>query len=267
MLEHMAHARDCLTTVALLTLVTLGVSACAAEPAGVPPVTETIPEPAEELPAPEPEPEPAPEPEPEFNMHQHSLDDPNSIWVVVNKRRPLNPLDYAPADLVFPEGIANRNGQPLRAEAADAAVRMLEAAQAEGVWFQLGSAYRDYARQDSLYHGYIARDGQAAADTYSARPGHSEHQTGLTADFDDGGSCYLLWCFADTEAGMWLEAHAHEFGWILRYPEGYDHITGYTFEPWHFRYVGIELATEMREQGVLTLEEFFGLGPAPDYAG
>lgn len=185
--------------------------------------------------------------------------------MVVNKLRPFDPLTFEPADLVMPEGLSNRNGQPLRQVAADAAVRMLEAAEADGVWFQLGSGYRDYARQEYLYTSYIARDGQAEADTYSARPGHSEHQTGLVADFEDGGSCTLSWCFADTAAGLWLAEHSAEFGWVLRYPEGSEHITGYMFEPWHFRYVGEDLAREMRDSGIATLEEFFELAPAPNY--
>lgn len=194
-----------------------------------------------------------------------SIDDPRSVWVVVNKRRPLDPLGYAPDDLVMPEGVDNVNGQPLRAEAAAAATRMVQAAQADGVWFRIGSAYRDFDRQEYLYTSYIARDGQAEADTYSARPGFSEHQTGLTADFDDGSDCYLWACFAETEAGAWLAKHSAEYGWILRYPSGAQHTTGYTFEPWHFRYVGVELATTLRDEGVATLEEYFGLEAAPGY--
>lgn len=234
---------------------------------------EAVHEPAPApVPEPEPEPEPAPEPpaepaEPGFDRTQHSIDDPNSPWVVSNKLRPLDPIDWVPGDLVMPEGITSRNGQPLRAEAAASAATMLEAAEADGVWFLIGSAYRDYALQTSLYERYIQRDGQAAADTYSARPGHSEHQTGLAADFDDDGACYLDWCFGDTAAGVWLRENAAEHGWIMRYPEGYDHITGFMYEPWHYRYVGPDLALEMREQGILTLEEFFGLPEAPDYAG
>ena len=198
-------------------------------------------------------------------LPQHSIDDPSSLWVVTNKHRPLDPLDYEPSDLVMPEGIENVNGQPLRAEAAAAATRMAQAASADGVWFRIGSAYRDYAKQEYLYTSYIARDGQTEADTYSARPGFSEHQTGLTADFDDASSCYLWACFADTAAGAWLAEHAAEHGWILRYPAGSEHVTGYTFEPWHFRYVGEPLALEMRERGVATLEEYFELAAAPTY--
>lgn len=243
---------------------------CAAEPEPTPP-SSTEPPQNEVAPEPAPEPvapsEPAEPAEPEFDRTQHSIDDPSSVWVVSNKLRPLNPIDWVPEDLVMPDGITSRNGQPLRAEAAASAAAMLEAAEDDGVWFLIGSAYRDYALQTSLYDRYVQRDGQAAADTYSARPGHSEHQTGLAADFDDGGACYLDWCFGDTSAGIWLRENAAEHGWIMRYPEGYDHITGFMYEPWHYRYVGPDLALEMREQGILTLEEFFDLPAAPDYDG
>lgn len=258
----MSHASGRVLRYVAILITVLFLGACAAEPPADPPAPPTPAAPQDST----PEPEPEPTPEPAFDTLKHSIDDPSSMWVVVNKLRPLSPAQYAPEDLVFPEGIENANGQPLRAEAADAAVRLVQAAEADGVWFRLGSAYRDYSRQEYLYTSYTLRDGQSLADTYSARPGHSEHQTGLTADFDDGGSCYLWACFADTAAGLWLAEHAPTYGWILRYPEGYDDITGYTFEPWHFRYVGEELALEMQHQGVLTLEEFFGLPHAPDYA-
>lgn len=249
-------------TTAILCLAVTSISVSCAEETAEPPSNPKV---AETPPEPEPEPKPEPEPEPPaFDKAGRSIDDPTSIWVISNKHRPLNPLAYEPDDLVFPEGVSNMNGQPLRAEAAQAFTEMVHAAESDGVWFQMGSAYRDYARQEMLYSGYIDRDGQAAADTYSARPGHSEHQTGLVVDVD-GGECYLQACFGDTEAGMWLAEHAAEYGWIMRYPLDYDHITGFTYEPWHYRYVGSELALEMRAQNVHILEEFFELEPAPDY--
>ena len=215
--------------------------------------------------SPSPTPEPEPEPEPEFDRGQHSIDDPASIWVVSNKTRPLDPIEYHPADLVMPQGVENEFSQPLREPAARAVEAMHAAAVADGIDFRIISAYRDYGTQVVLYNGYVARDGQDRADTYSARPGHSEHQTGLVVDFDDWGECYLRACFGDTAAGQWLREHAAEHGFIVRYPESLDHVTGFTFEPWHFRYVGPDLALEMRESGILTLEEFFDLPAAPDY--
>ncbi|XPP26111.1 MAG: M15 family metallopeptidase [Leucobacter sp.] len=213
------------------------------------------------------EPDPTPEPEPEFDRALHPIDDPMSIWVVSNKRRPLNPIDAVPGDLSMPVGVENEFSQPLREPAARAVEALVAEAYAAGHTVRIISAYRDYGTQSVLYNGYIARDGQAAADTYSARPGHSEHQTGLAVDFDDFGSCYLNPCFGETPAGAWLAEHAAAYGFIVRYPAGMEHITGFMPEPWHFRYVGPELATEMKRTGTTTLEEFFGLEPAPDYGG
>lgn len=254
-----AAASACVALVLLLIL-----AGCAAEQPTSPPATSS-PSPA---PAPSPEPEPEPEPgEPTaFDKSGHSIDDPNSIWVVSNKLRPLNPIDYAPSDLVMPMGVENQFAQPLREPAARAVEQLIGAASQAGHTVWIISAYRDYATQVALYGGYVARDGEALADRYSARPGHSEHQTGLVVDLDDHGACYLKGCFGDTSAGRWLAEHAAEYGFIVRYPEGKEEVTGFMPEPWHFRYVGAELALEMRTQGVTTLEEFFGLPAAPDYA-
>lgn len=239
----------------------LGSIGCTAESEPAP----TTSAPTTTTPSPEPTPEPEPEPEPVFDRGAHSVDDPMSLWVVSNKRRPLNPIDFAPSDLVMPQGVENEWAQPLREPTARAVEALIGAAAAAGHQVWIISAYRDYGTQVSLYNRYVARDGQALADTYSARPGHSEHQTGLVVDLDDHGGCYLNACFGDTPAGVWLAENAADYGFIMRYPPGMDHITGFTYEPWHFRYVGVELAQEMRRTGILTLEEFFGLEPAPDY--
>lgn len=256
--------RRALNTLAAILACAVALTGCAAaEPEPAPPKVTAAPTPT--MPAPEPTPEP--EPEPEFDRAAHSIDDPMSIWVVSNKRRPLNPVDFAPSDLVMPEGVQNEWGQPLREPAARAVEALIGAAAAAGHNVWIISAYRDYGTQISLYNRYIARDGQAAADTYSARPGHSEHQAGLAVDLDDFGSCYLNPCFGETPAGVWLAENAADYGFIVRYPIGMEHVTGFMPEPWHFRYVGPELAAEMKRTGVTTLEEFFGLEPAPDYGG
>lgn len=236
-------------------------AACAPAPEAETPSPEptTAPEPVEPVEPEEPE-------EPAFDREEHSIDDPASIWVVSNKQRPLSPADFAPGDLSMPEGVENEFSQPLREPAARAVESLVAAAAADGLNVRIISAYRDYATQVALYNGYVARDGQEAADTYSARPGHSEHQTGLAVDFDDHGACYLASCFGETPAGSWLAEHAAEYGFVLRYPEGKQEVTGFMPEPWHFRYVGPELAEEMRASGVTTLEEFFGLPAAPGYA-
>ncbi|WP_450091382.1 M15 family metallopeptidase [Pseudoclavibacter endophyticus] len=160
------------------------------------------------------------------------------------------------------------NGHSLRSEAASAVQTMFTAASAAGYALDMTSGYRSAESQTQLYEGYVADLGQEGADATSARPGYSEHQTGLAADISapDAG-CVLEACFGATEAGQWLSANAWQYGFILRYPDGVTHITGYEYEPWHFRYVGAEVATAMHEQGIVTYEEFLGKPEAPDYAG
>ena len=117
----------------------------------------------------------------------------------------------------------------------------------------LSSGFRSYETQNRIYNNYVSNYGQSSADTFSARPGHSEHQTGLAIDvnsIDDS--------FADTPEAEWLASHAHEYGFIIRYPKGKESITGYKYEPWHIRYLGVEKATEVYNSG-LTLEEFLGI--------
>ena len=194
-----------------------------------------------------------------------NIDDPASIAVVVNKQRPLQPISWEPGDLRMPAGIPNPNGQPLRAEAATALEAMYAEAAAAGVPFIITSGYRGYGLQTSLFESYTARDGLAAAETYSARPGHSEHQTGLAADLDDGSGCSLDSCFGDTAAGRWLRENAHRFGFILRYDAGQQPVVGFIYEPWHFRYVGAQVAGDMRARGIANLEDYFGLPAAPTY--
>jgi D-alanyl-D-alanine carboxypeptidase len=207
--------------------------------------------------------DPAPVASPDgINLSQHSIDEAGSLWVVVNKRRPLSPLEYAPADLTT---INAPGGGQLTAAAAAAVREMYLAASEAGAPFRTSTAYRSYNFQKGLFNQYVASDGVERAETYSARPGYSEHQTGLGIDVYDPSGCHLKKCFAETPSGKWLVAHAAEFGFIERYPEGATDITGYTWEPWHWRYVGVELAEYMRDQNIETLEELFGLPAAPDY--
>jgi LAS superfamily LD-carboxypeptidase LdcB len=199
-----------------------------------------------------------------------SIDDPTSLWVVVDKRRPLTDASsYVPPDLTtLPAGIPNPNGHLLRSEAVSALTSMFATAKVEtGKQLVAQSGYRSYSSQQSAYDYYVSRLGQAGADLTSARPGFSEHQTGLAMDIlDTTSGCGLDdRCFASTDAGRWLAANAYRFGWVLRYPEGQTAIAGYEFEPWHYRYVGIPLATDMHDRGIPTLEQYFGLPPAPSY--
>ena len=195
-----------------------------------------------------------------------NLTSPGSITVVVNKKRPLSPIRWAPGDLVMPAGIPNVNGQPVRTEVARALERMHRAMRAEiGRGFNILSGFRSYETQERLFNSYAARDGVAAAERYSARPGHSEHQTGLAVDLDDGSGCGISECFGRTPVGRWLRDNAHRFGFILRYDSGQEHVVGYLYEPWHFRYVGTAVAQDMRSRGFVNLENYFRLPAAPRY--
>lgn len=200
---------------------------------------------------------------------QADINSPQSYQVVVNKTRPLNPVSYTPTDLAFPKvplRVPGHESMQLRAQAARSLEALFAGAKQSGLDLMLASGYRSYDYQVGLYNGYVASKGQAVADTQSARPGYSEHQTGLGLDVEPvSKKCELETCFAETSEGKWVAQHAHEYGFIIRYPEGKEAVTGYIYEPWHLRYVGIPIATEMRQKGIATLEEFFGLPPAPHY--
>ncbi|WP_354263279.1 M15 family metallopeptidase [Arthrobacter sp. OAP107] len=199
---------------------------------------------------------------------QFSLTDPASPWVIVNKHRPLKPANYVPADLVQPRVALAVTGEAaqLNSTTAAAAERMFAAAAADGVNITLASGYRSYATQVVTYNGWVSSQGRAAADTASARPGYSEHQTGWSFDIGDGGgACSFQPCFAEQPAAVWAKANAHRFGFVVRYPWMQHTITGYFYESWHLRYVGVEAATDMRKRGIATLEQYFGLASAPGY--
>ena len=206
-----------------------------------------------------------------FNNKLFSIDDPASQWVVVNKKRPLNPSTYKPNDLTVPQVTLRTNitsdEKQMRKTAAEHLALLAGAAEQQGVHLTLESGYRSYDFQKNLYSSYVKQQGQAVADTQSARPGFSEHQTGLAADL--GGvtkpSCNIEACFADTTEGKWLAANVSTYGFVIRYPANGQDTTGYVYEPWHIRYVGIELANEMKKQNSTTLEDFFKTGAAGSY--
>lgn len=171
------------------------------------------------------------------------------LSVLVNKYYALS-SDFEPQPLVQ----ATSCGQPTLQQAAAIAYDALCAAvKAEGLDLGSSSAYRSYARQQELYDYYVAIDGQAAADTYSARPGHSEHQTGLAVDLNAGDGSIGL--FVSTATYRWVSVNSWRYGFILRFPDDKTHITGYMFEPWHYRYVGIETATILHELDI-TYDEY-----------
>ncbi|MBG6179421.1 D-alanyl-D-alanine carboxypeptidase family protein [Arthrobacter sp. CAN_A1] len=180
--------------------------------------------------------------------------DPNSYHVFVTKSRPLNPLNYVAPDLVYYPGTS----YVLRRAVSANLQNLFAGARNAGAPLSVVSAYRSYGEQAGLYNNYVAMYGQAVADTLSAKPGHSEHQTGLAVDVGNAnGSCGLGSCFGNTAGGQWVAANAYKYGFIVRYPDGYQSTTGYTYEPWHLRYVGKSLATEMKTRGIPTLEHYF----------
>ncbi len=201
--------------------------------------------------------------QPAFDKSQYSLTDPTSIWVIANKKHALNPINYVPSDLVVPNvplRVPGNSSMQVRAVTARALEKLIADAKAQNLKLELSSGYRSYSFQVSLYNSYVQSDGKAAADRASARPGHSEHQTGLAADLDDmAHACHLKACFGDTPEGKWIAANAYKYGFIIRYPEGKESITGYEYEPWHLRYIGIPAATQMHDTDVQTLEEFFNV--------
>lgn len=129
------------------------------------------------------------------------------------------------------------------------------AAKNDGFDLKVISGFRSYSKQQSTYNGWVNKYGQSKADTLSARPGHSEHQTGLAADINS-----LNQSWGNTNEGKWLNNNCYKYGFIIRYPYGKDDITGYIYEPWHIRYVGIDLAEKLYNNGNwITLEEYFGI--------
>jgi len=200
-----------------------------------------------------------------FDRKAASLTDPRSPWVIVNKKRPLSPRNYVPRLVYVPINYVWRPS--LQPGASKAVVKMFAAYKAQtGRKMQSQSAYRSYATQMSVYNNSLRIRSRAATDAIIARPGTSEHQTGWSIDISAlPGNCSLSTCFANTSQGKWLTANAWKYGFLLRYPANKVHVTGYSFEPWHYRWVGPYLTTEMHRTGFTTLEEFFRTGSAPSY--
>lgn len=178
--------------------------------------------------------------------------DPNSIDVVVNKKRCFNPIDFVPGDLT------SYNGFVVSAKIVPGLTAMFGAAAAAGVPLSLTSSYRSYSNQVATYNNWVRVNGStAAADTVSARPGYSEHQTGFAFDLSAGG-CSLE-CFAGSAQYKWMQANAVTYGFIERYPVGLESVTGYSPEAWHWRYVGSDTAQSMKAKGIKTLEQLWNL--------
>lgn len=180
---------------------------------------------------------------------------PDSILVLVNKYNQLD-CNYIPNDLELIDPHFNAGELKLRHEARFAFEIMCWAAEMEGIHLEAISTFRSYSYQETVYMKNKTPDismeeYQSIRDKVSARPGHSEHQTGLAVDIND-----LEQTFADTPAGKWLAENSYRFGYVLRYPKGKEKITGYDYEPWHFRYLGRGLATAVYHSK-LTYDEYY----------
>ena len=177
----------------------------------------------------------------------------NKITILVNKYTYL-PEDYVPNNLIKISDHFSSSTRELVYEAKESFEKMATQAKKEGYTIRVVSAYRSYYYQKGLYDNYASRDGIDIADTYSARPGYSEHQTGLVIDIDNGKLDFNH--FEETEEFTWMENNAHLYGFVLRYPKDKEEITGYDYEAWHYRYVGKEIAKSIKESN-LTFDEYY----------
>lgn len=214
-------------------------------------------------PSPSSSPSASPDVSPDPTAASVDIDRADSLMVVVNKKRPLTPKTYVPKGLKAFPGSKAKLAKPAR----DALVLLAAAMKADGAGtLILNSGYRSYASQKDIHARAVSLRGLKAGEALAARPGYSEHQTGLAADvsaYKQG--CAIYTCFSGTKAGKWLAENAWQYGFVIRYPYGHTPTTGYQFEPWHLRFIGLEIATDMRSQNILTLEKYFGLRKAPKY--
>jgi len=184
---------------------------------------------------------------------------PNDILVLTNKNRNLS-KDYEPEDLVSPDIPFVFKDSPvrfMRQVAAEHLEELFKAGNESGFKFYGRSGYRSYDIQTSLFNRYVEANGIEKANKFSAKPGQSEHQTGLAMDVtSEVVNNQLTESFGETADGKWLASNAHKFGFIIRYPKGKENITGYQYEPWHLRYVGKDIAKKIYDLNI-TLEEYF----------
>ncbi len=189
-----------------------------------------------------------------FYTNIKPVENPNSLLVLVNKYYQLD-RNFVPSNLTYiSSGCSYGSGFMLKKEAAAAFEEVCKDAKKEGLNILIYSSYRSYNSQAGTYNGYVQRSGRASADTYSARPGHSEHQTGLAADVRTPNTVFTS--FGTTREYSWLKDNAHKYGFIRRYTKETQYITGYMSEEWHYRYVGVEAATYIYENNI-TFEEYY----------
>lgn len=184
--------------------------------------------------------------------------DPTDILILVNKQ---NRAPAVPVTLVKPDVTPTRESVSeniyMRPEAASALEALFEGAAEAGLTLYATSGYRSYSTQKAIFDRKAAERGEQAANRSVAKPGYSEHQTGLAMDIEGETTLGtgLTEAFGESPEGIWVAEHCHEYGFIIRYPRDKTNITGYIYEPWHIRYVGVEAATEIIELGV-TFEEY-----------
>ncbi|MBQ6451264.1 MAG: D-alanyl-D-alanine carboxypeptidase family protein [Solobacterium sp.] len=216
------------------------------------PAAETPSETPEETPEATPESTPVPTPA----VPDADITSDDSMTRLLNKTYTVS-SSYVPQDLRT-VNVRSDHPQTMRSEAADAMEKMMSAALNDGITLKLVSGYRSYREQTSLYNTYLYRYGKQKTSLMDATPGASEHQLGLAADLGNwSGNCELNTCFAGYPTYTWLQDHAHEYGFIERYPSGKENITGIMGSPWHWRYVGVEEAGRIKASG-LTMEEYYG---------
>lgn len=181
----------------------------------------------------------------------NEITNPDDLLVLCNKYNKLG-SGYVPSDLVKVDTNYSTQSNTLKKEVYEAFLKLADAAKLDNLTLLVGSGYRSYQRQSGLYNTYVARDGLAEADTYSARAGHSEHQTGLAIDVADGNREFLD---EESDEYEWLVDNSYKYGFIIRYTKNKEFVTGYQFEPWHIRYVGVNVATYIHAND-LTFDEY-----------
>jgi len=191
----------------------------------------------------------------EFYTNIKDTDTSKGNLMIVNKYYKLSE-EYKNKNMVkINKKYSNNTNSYLDKETYENFKNMVDAAKKSGIYFVNTSSYRSYSRQKTIYNNYLNNKGEEYANKWSAKPGHSEHQTGFALDLVVKGKTSFDG-FEDTKEYEWLKDNAHEFGFILRYPEDKSNITGYAFEPWHYRYVGIDVATYIYENNI-TFEEYY----------
>ena len=193
----------------------------------------------------------------DYSFYTHSKETKylNTSYILVNKYYHLN-NDYVPDNLEDIDEKYARSGMKLVKEARDAYESMASAAASENFKIIAMSSYRSYKYQVDLYNKYVKEDGVSGADKYSARAGYSEHQTGLCIDMYDGKTDYTN--FSQTNSFKWMQENDYKYGFILRFPKDKENITGYEYESWHYRYVGVDIATYIHEHNI-TFEEYYAM--------